>query len=111
MIYGHGWSKLQRLFEGARVSFADPFGFGPLISLVLVVLAEFACALLVVLGWYTRWAVIPLIVTMLTAILYAHWGDPFGDWEKALLFLTAYLTLGLAGPGWYSLDEQWRKKL
>ena len=61
------------------------------------------------LGLFTRLASLPLIFTMLVAILARHWGDPFGQVEKALMYLFAYLSLLLAGAGWYSLDAQWRK--
>lgn len=111
MLIGHGWGKFQRLFSGEPIEFADPFGLGPVVSLGLVVFAEAVCSILVALGLFTRLAVIPLIITMLVAIFYAHWGDPFGRWEKGLLFLSAFVSLGLTGPGWYSLDAQWRKRI
>lgn len=107
MIYGHGWGKLLRLFSGEPINFADPFGLGPTASLALVVVAEVGCAALILLGLFTRWATIPLIVTMLVAIFYRHLDDPFGQIEKALLYLTVFVGLLLAGPGWYALDERW----
>ena len=109
MIYGHGWRKLERLFSGEPIDFSDPFGLGPAVSLVLVVFAEVLCSVLITLGLFTRWALIPLIIPMLVAIFYAHLGDPFGRWEKALLFLTVFVSLFLTGPGWYSLDARFRK--
>jgi len=109
MIYGHGWPKLMRLLSGGPIEFADPFGVGPAVSLGLAVFAEFFCSLLLMLGWRTRLALLPLIITMLVAIFHAHWGDPFGRWEKALLYLVPYLALLLTGPGWFSLDAQRRQ--
>ncbi len=109
MLYGHGWGKLERLFSGEPIDFSDPFGLGPVVSLALVVFAEALCSALLMLGWFTRWALLPLIVTMLVAIFYAHFGDPFGRWEKALLFLSVFISLLLTGPGWFSLDARYRK--
>lgn len=106
MIVGHGWPKLMRLFSGEPIEFADPFGLGPAVSLGLAVFAEVFCSLLVMLGLYTRLALLPLIITMLVAIFYANWGEPFGRWEKAFLYLVPYLALLLSGPGWYSLDTR-----
>lgn len=106
MIYGHGWPKLMRLFSGEPIEFADPFGLGPAVSLGLATFAEFFCSILLMLGLYTRLALIPLIITMLVAILHAHAGDPFSRWEKPLLYLIAYLGLLLAGAGWFSLDAR-----
>ena len=110
MLYGHGWGKLLRLFGDDPIKFSDPFGIGPPASLALVVFAELFCAFLIAIGLFTRQAAIPLIITMLVAIFYAHLGDPFPKIEKALMYLTAYVSLLLTGPGWYSLDAQWRNQ-
>ena len=110
MIYGHGWGKLLKLTSGDPIKFADPFGLGPEISLVLVVIAEVLCSLLLIVGLFSRYATIPLIVTMLVAIFMVHIQDPFGRMEKAILFLAVYLSIFLMGPGAYSLDTIVRKK-
>lgn len=109
MIYGHGWRKLLKLLAGAPYKFADPFGLGAGASLFLATFAEVACAALLIVGLFTRMATIPLIVTMLVAAFIAHGADPFADKEMALLYLAGYVALALTGPGWYSLDAQWRK--
>lgn len=79
-------------------------GFGREISLVLAVFAEFFCSILVILGFATRFALFPLIITMLVAIFIAHGDDPFHVKEHALLFLFPYLSLLILGAGKYSLD-------
>jgi|SRR5690606_24704631 Predicted membrane protein len=99
----HGWPKLQNFGERAS-KFADPFGLGPEISLGLVVFAEFFCSLLVVLGVYTRLALIPLIINMATIVFLIHGGDPFGKKELAVLFLVSFGCLFFTGPGKYSVD-------
>ncbi len=109
MIYGHGWGKLMRFFADDPIQFSDPFGLGPEISLALVTFAEVICAALLAVGLFSRLATIPLIITMLVAAFYAHIDDPFSRMEKPIMYLIAYVSLLLAGPGWYSLDEQWRK--
>ena len=105
LILTHGIPKLQRLFGGAEIKFADPFGLGPVISLGLATFAEVICAILVIVGFKTRLAVIPLIITMLTAAFYAHWDDPFGKKELPLLFCIVFVSLLLTGGGAYSLDK------
>ncbi len=110
MIYGHGWGKMNRLFSGEEISFFDPFGIGPAASLGLVVFAEVLCSILVGLGFLTRLAVIPLIITMVVAVFVRNAGEPFGQMEKGLLFLMVYVALLLTGAGTYSIDALIKKK-
>ena len=73
-------------------------------SLVLSIFAEVLCALFVVLGLFTRFATIPLIITMLVAIFGANTGKPLLESELALLYLGAFVTLLFCGPGKLSVD-------
>ncbi len=82
MIYGHGWGKFTRLFGSEEINFADPFGLGPVASLAMAAFAEVICSLLVMAGLFTRLAVIPLVITMITALFTAHIDDPFGQQEN-----------------------------
>ena len=109
MLFNHGWGKLMKFFAEEPLKFGDPLGVGVPASLGLATFAEVGCTVLVVIGLFTRWAVIPLIITMLVAAFIVHADDPFKRIESALMFLTAYAAIGLAGPGWYSMDAQLRK--
>ena len=71
MLLGHGWGKLTSFAERSS-SFPDPLGIGPSLSMALATGAEAFCALAVILGFATRWAVVPLMVTMLVAALIIH---------------------------------------
>ena len=110
MCFGHGIGKWSTLFSGEEIKFADPFGVGMLPSLALAVFAEVVCSILLALGLLTRWALIPLIVTMFVAIFVVHISDGFGVMEKGLLYGVGYLTLFLAGPGKYSVDRFLQRK-
>jgi putative oxidoreductase len=57
-------------------------------------------------GYKTRYALIPLIITMLVAGLITHLDDPWGKKELAVLYFTVFLTLFLTGPGKYSVDAK-----
>lgn len=109
MIYGHGWGKFTRLFGSEEINFADPFGLGPVASLAMAAFAEVICSLLVMAGLFTRLAVIPLVITMITALFTAHIDDPFGQQEKVILFGFAFIALFLTGPGRFSLDYNLQK--
>ena len=109
MMLTHGIPKVMRLFSGNEIKFADPFGLGPIVSLVLAASAEVICAVLIMVGFKTRFAVVPLIITMLTAAFYAHWNDPFARKELPLLYAVIFIGLLLTGAGKYSLDGMKRR--
>lgn len=104
LMLTHGLPKLQR-FSELSTQFPDPFGLGSGFSLLLAIGAEVGCATLLILGALTRLAAIPLAVTMLVAVLVVHQADPLAQKELALLYLSAYLTLILTGPGRFALDH------
>lgn len=103
MMAAHGWGKAGRVLSG-EFGFADPLGIGQAPSLILAAFAEFVCALLVVVGLKTRWAAVPVVITMLVAGLVHHAQDPWSDKESALLFAAMFLALVLTGGGRWSVD-------
>ncbi len=110
LIMTHGLPKLMRILDG-NFGFGDPLGIGPVTSLFLVAFAEAICAIFVLIGLWTRVALIPLIINMTVIAFVAHADDPFGDKEKGLLFLVMFITLFFTGAGKYSLDSVFSKKL
>jgi len=126
----HGWGKLQMLLAGDFDKFGDPIGLGSVLSLTLIVTAEFCGALLVMIGLATRFAAAVPAVAMGVAALVVHAGDPWTmetaarlfmsgeakSWaskEPALLYLIPFLTLIFTGAGRFSLDRlicsRWRR--
>lgn len=105
MMLTHGIPKLQRLVGNEPIEFMDFLGLGPVVGLSLAVFAEVVCATLVIIGFKTRLAVIPLIITMCTAAFVAHGADPFGRKELPLLYAIAFLVILALGPGKFSIDS------
>ena len=110
MAYGHGWGKLAGFGERAA-KFTDPYGLGGELSLGLAVFAEFFCSIALALGLLTRIAVVPLMITMLTAVLIIHADDPWGRKEMAVLYLVPFVTILIAGPGRYSVDRLLNRRM
>jgi putative oxidoreductase len=117
----HGWGKVGMLRAGSFDAFGDPIGIGNQLSLILVVMAEFVCALLVVIGLGTRLAALPIAFAMGVAAFVAHGSDPWtmekayelfasgaakslASKEPALLFFIPALALVFTGAGKFSVD-------
>lgn len=109
MFFSHGQGKLFN-FTNYKTKFPDPLGIGPEFSLALAVFAEFFCAIALVIGLKTRWATIPLFITMIVAAFVVHAGDPFKKQEFALLYALGYAALFFTGGGKLSVDALIEKK-
>ena len=105
----HGFPKLMMLLSG-KIEFMNFMGMGEKTSLILAVLAEVLCSLFVLLGLFTRFSVVPLIITMLVAALMVHVNDPFAKQEMSLLYLFHYILIFVAGPGNISIDRMISRK-
>lgn len=109
MIVGHGWGKFEKILYG-DFGFADPLGLGAKTTLFLAVFAELLCAVLVIIGLATRWALIPLMFTMFVAGFVVNAGEPFTAMEKAIMFLVVFAVVWYEGPGSFALDNIVGKK-
>ncbi|RMA58655.1 DoxX family protein [Ulvibacter antarcticus] len=105
MMLTHGIPKLINLVQG-NLDFGDPIGNGNTLSLVLTVIGEAICPLLIIIGYKTRIAAIPTIITMGVAAFIVHAADPIATKEKALLYLIAFIVIALTGAGKHSVDRR-----
>lgn len=108
MLVGHGWGKLMA-FSDKAAAFPDPLGIGSELSMGSAIFCEVVCSALVVLGLATRFAVLPLVFTMVIAAFVVHGGDPFATKELALIYLFAFALLFFTGPGSLSIDKMLAK--
>lgn len=108
VFFQSGWGKLHDL---AKVTdYFTQLGLpAPAFQAGLTATTEFVCGSLLLLGLCTRFAVVPLIITMVVAIRTALWdqvdslGSLFGIVE--FLYITLLIWLGTAGPGPLSIDR------
>ncbi len=100
----HGMDKLSS-FNTDKNNFS--YLFGAPTDYILVIFAELFCSIFLILGLFTRFALLPLIVTMAIAFFKAHKGVILGaaGGETALLYLTIYIALLFTGPGKVSIDK------
>ncbi|MGG5207432.1 DoxX family protein [Chryseobacterium sp. MIQD13] len=109
-MLSHGFPKLQMLLEGGKIEFFDFIGLGPLVTLVLTVIAEFVCSILLILGLFTRVSLGFLIFTMVIAAFVVHGADPFEKREMSLIYMSVYLLLMAFGAGKISVDHMIEKR-
>ena len=102
LMLTHGIPKLNRLSDPS--GFPDPLGVSPTVSLILVLIGEVLAPVLIIIGFKTKLATIPSIITMGVAAFIVHASDPIATKEKALLYLFAFIIIFLAGPGSFSID-------
>ena len=108
LFMSHGIAKWIA-FNDMTEQFPDPLGMGSVLSFWLVVFAERVCAFGFILGSLFRLSLIPMIFTMLVALLIIHAGDPLAAKELALMYLTIFVLMFFCGPGRFSIDEILRR--
>ena len=104
------WAKLGlRVFIGfmmltLKSTFPATMGMSSELSLILIILVEVGCSSLVLLGFMTRLAVLPLMFSMIIAAFFTFSPISLSTAELPLLYLGIYTFILLAGPGRYSAD-------
>lgn len=103
MMIPHGYDKLIHFAE-KKNHFMNFLGMGSTVSLAMTVFAEFFCSIFIIIGLFTRFTVIPLVIAMAVALFKAHGNAIFTQGEKAGLYLAIFLGILLVGPGKASVD-------
>jgi putative oxidoreductase len=103
LLLVHGYDKLVHFSQYSK-QFINFLGMGQQLSLALCVFAEFFCSLFLIFGLFSRLVVIPMIINMTVVVFQAHKGDIFGEGEHGMLFLIAFVTVLIVGPGKISVD-------
>jgi putative oxidoreductase len=104
----HGLDKLQN-FSTIEPHFYNFLGIGSNLSLALAIFAELFCGMLVVLGLFTRLAVIPIIIMLLVAAFNAKATQPLMNKELDFLYLIPFAVLLFCGAGRVSVDGMMSK--
>jgi len=103
MFMYHGYGKIEN-YDMMLKNFGDPIGLGTELSLILTIFGEFVCGLLVVLGLFTRFAVVPMFITMLVVFFVAHANNDFMAKMLPFVYLFLCVVQFILGGGKYSLD-------
>ncbi len=103
LLANHGYAKLVK-FSSLKYKFMNFMHLGSTASLSLIIFAELVCGILLILGLFTRFACIPIIIGMIVVVFVASHGQIFDSGEKGMVYLAATLTILLCGPGKISVD-------
>ena len=125
IFVAHGAQKLFGVWGGpgldGTTAMVASLGFPyPYPLAILLTLSEFCGGVLLLLGWLTTWATVPLLASMAVAIWKVHgangffinWANTPGQghgYEYNLMLIGALLCLLLGGGGALSIDD-WRSR-
>ena len=106
LLYGHGFEKMSVILGGQEIQFMDPIGIGANTSFYLAALAEGVCAILLMLGLFSRLASFILSINFLVVFIFHAFmlGDGFAVLELRFFYLFSFIALTLTGPGKLSMD-------
>lgn len=103
MFIYHGYPKLVG-YNDMLGMFGDPIGLGTELSVMLVIFAEFCCGIFILVGLFTRYAVVFTFITMLVAYFVAHAKDEFMVKMLPFVYIWLCVVIFILGSGRYSLD-------
>jgi putative oxidoreductase len=104
LFVDHGIEKLN--FAQMQQHFPDPLHIGVVPGLLFAFVTDVICSILIALGLFTRIAALLVVINLFIAFVFFHkldLTDSFG--QVAYIYLGAYLTILVAGPGKYSIDN------
>lgn len=103
-----GWGKVHNLDK--VTGFFEHLGIpAPAYNAVLVGYSELICGTLLVLGLLTRFATVPLVVSMIVAICTAKASDIHGLFDLVgtdeFTYLVVLIVVAILGPGSVAMDQ------
>jgi putative oxidoreductase len=99
----HGIPKITH-FADWKSSFYNFAHIGSRWSLILSILAEVFASMFLILGLFSRFAALLLVIDLGVVVLIYHAPHPVSRFEDAIGFFAMTLFLLMMGPGKYSVD-------
>ncbi|HZH66854.1 MAG TPA: DoxX family protein [Flavisolibacter sp.] len=99
----HGLKKVGiNVAEAEKIP--NPLHLNEFINNTFAISANLFFPVLVVLGLFTRIAILPILGVTLTGYFVVHWHDPFLVKDIPFMYSLSYLLILVVGPGRYSVD-------
>ena len=111
LIYGtqdnvFSYARMEE-FAGFLSARNVPF---PLFSAFLSAYAQFVCGILFIVGLWTRYAAVVMIINFVAALIIAHVGDTYPNMFPALMMLAAACFFLLHGAGRLSVESMLKRR-
>jgi putative oxidoreductase len=110
LFLAHAGLKIFVFTPAGAAQFFGSLGLPPALA-YLVIAAEVAGGLALIVGFYARWVALALIPILLGAIVTVHgpagffFNNPNGGWEYLAFWIVALLTQALLGEGTLALTR------
>ncbi len=106
----HGLKKLG-IGVGQAEIVPNPLGLPEQLNTLFATSANLFFPVLVIFGFLTRLASLPVLAVTMTGYFVLHWNDPLPEKDMPFMYSLAFLLILVLGPGKYSMDYLINKKL
>ncbi|MBR5532507.1 MAG: DoxX family protein [Bacteroidales bacterium] len=104
MMMTHAIDKIEN-FSNIAEGFPTPFGINAWVGLTLITIVEFACSVMLIVGFFTRLAAFILMLGMVTAAFFTFPEFILKQSELAMMYLAVYIVLFITGGGRFTIDQ------
>lgn len=108
LIVVHGLKKIG-IGIGVAESVPNPFHFPDWFNEAFAIASNLVFPLFVIVGFYTRFAVTPILMVTLSGYFVVHWKDPLLMSDVPYMYSLSFLLIAYCGAGKYSFDNFLRK--
>lgn len=110
LMYAHGLKKIGiGVMEAEKVP--NPIHLPEAINSMFAISANLFFPILVILGFFTRLSVLPILAVTLTGYFVLHFNDTPLVRDMPFMYSLSYLLILFLGAGKYSVDQYLQKKL
>jgi putative oxidoreductase len=88
----------------------NPLHFPYAFNQAFAITANLIFPVFIILGLFTRFAILPVIAVTLTGYFVVHWHDSLLEKDTPFMYSLSYLLLLALGPGKYSVDYLLHKR-
>ena len=110
LMIAHGLKKIGIGVAKAE-KIPNPLHIPDVLNQYFAIASNIFFPVLVMIGLFTRLAVLPILTVTLVGYFFVHWNDSLLEKDMPFMYTVAYLLLLAIGPGRYSVDSIITKKL